>query len=72
MTSYGETPDFSCKKGGSCEGFFLGNCNDCPNRPDSAWEYMSALARKYIRDEYAFTYEKSLFSHEAHLKGVGD
>lgn len=68
MTSYGETPDFSCKKGGGCEGFFLGNCNDCPNRPDSAWEYMSALARKYIRDEYAFTYEKSLFSMKPILK----
>ena len=29
---------------------------------------MSALARKYVREEYRFTYEKSLFSMKPILK----
>lgn len=46
----------------------LGNCNTCANRPESAWEYMSALARKYVKEEYRFEYEKSLFSMKPILK----
>lgn len=64
-TAYGTVPDFSCmqREGhGECSSGRLGNCNDCRNRPESAWEYMSALARKYVRDEYGFSYERSLFS----------
>lgn len=49
---------------------WLMNCNTCVNRPESAWEYMSALARKYMRDEYKFTYEKSLFSMKPILKAA--
>ena len=56
------------ENGNCCQGGFLGNCNDCPGRPESAWEYMSTLARKYIREEYAFSYEKSLFSMKPILK----
>ena len=67
-TSYDVTPRFPCRKGGSCEGYWLGNCNSCENKPESAWEYMSALARKYMRPEYEFTYEKSLFSMKPILK----
>lgn len=67
-TSYETTPEFGCKKGGSCEAYWLGNCDSCSNRPQSAWEYMSALARKYVRAEYGFTYEKSLFSMKPILK----
>lgn len=53
---------------GNCRKGMLGNCNDCENRPESAWEYMSALARKYVREEYGFSYEKSLFSMKPILK----
>ena len=67
-TSYDVMPKFPCMKGGSCEGYWLGNCNSCENKPESAWEYMSALARKYMRPEYEFTYEKSLFSMKPILK----
>ncbi len=67
-TSYDTTPSFPCIPGGSCSGRWLGNCNDCANKPESAWDYMSALARKYVRDEYGFTYEKSLFSMKPILK----
>ena len=67
-TSYSAVPDFPCIPGGSCSDRWLGNCNDCTNKPKSAWEYMSALAHKYVRDEYGFRYEKSLFSMKPILK----
>jgi len=64
MTSYESVPHFSCQKKsqGFCTPDRLGNCNDCPAKPDSAWRYMSNLAKKYLRDEYGFKYEGSLFS----------
>ncbi len=66
-TSYEVTPQFSCVQEGGC-GRWLGNCNSCEKRPDSAWEYMAALTRKYVREEYGFAYEKSLFSVKPILK----
>ena len=67
-TSYEATPQFACVPGSSCSGGWLKNCNSCERRPDSAWEYMAALARKYVREEYGFAYEKSLFSVKPILK----
>lgn len=69
-TSYNTTPKFACmdEKGSCCTGMWLGNCDNCVRKPDSAWEYMSTLARKYMREEYGFTYEKSLFSMKPILK----
>ena len=61
-------PQFPCTADGLCRDGLLGNCNDCVCKPESAWEYMSALARKYIREEYQFTYERSLFSMKPILK----
>lgn len=63
-TSYDSVPTFSCQKKseGLCSTFHLGNCNDCPAKPVSAFPYMANLARKYMLDEYAFEYRKSLFS----------
>lgn len=66
-TSRSRTPQFLCMEGSDC-GDRLKNCNTCANKPGSAWEYMSALAKKYIRDDYQFTYEKSLFSMKPILK----
>lgn len=66
-TSYDTVPHFPCMEKGGCRSR-LENCNDCEHRPESAWEYMSALARKYVRDEYQFAYEKSLFSMKPILK----
>lgn len=64
MTSYDEVPTFACqdKSNGFCSRFRLGNCNDCPAKPETAFPYMSGLARKYMRDEYGFAYNQSLFS----------
>ena len=53
---------------GNCRKGMLGFCYVCEKWPESAWEYMSALARKYVREEYGFSYEKSLFSMKPILK----
>ncbi len=71
MTSYEDVPVFSCQKlcePGYCNPEQLGNCNECKARPETAWDYMSSLARKYMREELQFFYEKSLFSMKPILK----
>lgn len=69
MTSYDRTPVFSCQRQLAeqegavlCSQDNLDNCNDCLCRPKSAWPYMSHLADKYLREEYTYTYRRSLFS----------
>lgn len=64
VTSYDQLPTFECQKrsNGFCCPEKLGNCNDCPAKPKSAWPYMSNLAKKYMSDKYKFEYEGSLFS----------
>jgi len=63
-TSYDEVPIFACqsRSNGYCTAFRLGNCNGCPAKPESAFPYMAGLARKYLKDEYGFSYRSSLFS----------
>lgn len=56
------SPTFDCQCEGNCNKGVLANCNDCPCKPDSAWEYMSHLADKYMLPEYGYKYVKSLFS----------
>lgn len=68
QTSYSVMPDFPCMQKGQCRSGWLGNCDDCSEKPDSSWEYMSALARKYVRNEFTFQYVKSLFSMKPILK----
>lgn len=69
-TSYDSVASFPCQKqsGGRCRPGFLFNCNDCPAKPESAWAYMSQLARKYLKPEYQFEYVQSLFSMKPILK----
>ena len=64
MTSYDNTPVFQCqdKSCGMCDPKHLGNCNECHGKPETAFPYMSGLARKYMSDAYGFTYNNSLFS----------
>ena len=70
ITSYNVLPAFECQKrsNGFCTKEKLGNCNDCPAKPKSAWSYMANLAKKYLKDEYEFKYEGSLFSMKPILK----
>ena len=69
-TSFDAVPHFGCQalSGENCTPNHLGNCNDCPAKPETAFPYMSNLARKYLRDEYAFSYKDSLFSMKPILK----
>ena len=70
MTSYDAVPTFPCQKnsGGFCTPSRLGNCNDCPAKPQSAWPFMSNLARKYLKDSLKFEYASSLYSMKPILK----
>ncbi len=64
QTSYEELPTFECqgRSKNYCSPTHLGNCNDCPAKPVSAFPYMASLARKYLKDDYKFEYKESLFS----------
>lgn len=64
-TSYDSLPTFACQKEVNplyCSQKSLGNCNNCKAKPESAWPYMSSLARKYLKDEFGFKYVGSLYS----------
>lgn len=69
-TSYDSVATFPCqgRSEGRCAPGNLYNCNECPAKPATAWPYMSQLARKYLREEYGFTYKGSLFSMKPILK----
>lgn len=73
VTSYEELPAFQCQQEREdgrpeCRPEALGNCNTCIHKPDSAWPYMSHLADKYLKPEYAYTYKESLYSMKPILK----
>ncbi len=71
VTSYDTYPAFRCQRGlkeALCTPENLGNCNTCPHKPESAWPYMSHLADKYMKKEYAYTYKESLYSMKPILK----
>lgn len=63
-TSYERLPTFGCQNNNDveCSPHQLGNCNICSRRPVSAWPYMSAMAKKYFRDDIEIEYVDSLFS----------
>ncbi len=69
-TCYDSVPRFPCQEasGGLCSPARLGNCNGCPARPGTAFPYMASLARKYLKDDYGFSYKGSLFSMKPILK----
>lgn len=68
LTSFDRLPRFSCQNDNECSPEHLGNCNNCKDHPESAWPYMSRLARKYMRPDLSFDYEKSLYSMKPILK----
>lgn len=71
-TGKDDVPTFECQGNNrgtwGCTPNELQNCNDCPNKPESAWQYMSHLAGKYILPEYGFEYVKSLYSMKPILR----
>ncbi len=68
ITSFETLPTFPCQAKADkiqkdyCTPYNLGNCNECPAKPESAWPYMSNLASKYLKKNYNFEYVKSLYS----------
>ena len=71
LTSYEDMPCFPCQNSctsGYCSPEQLGNCNNCTAKPATAWDYMSKLAQKYMREELTFSYERSLYSMKPILK----
>jgi hypothetical protein len=63
MTSYDKLPIFECQSENvGCSPAQLGNCNNCLNRPNSAWNYMYALSKKYLKEDTDLFYDHSLFS----------
>ncbi len=68
VTSYESLPSFSCQRGEECNMGQLANCNDCKDKPETAWEYMARLAGKYMREDLEFAYASSLFSMKPILK----
>lgn len=68
-TSMEKLPHFVCQeRNKDCTQNYLCDCNTCSAKPESAWPYMDHLARKYIRDEYAYQYVNSLYSMKPILK----
>ena len=62
-TSYDLLPSFECMDGlDTCSPAQLGNCNECPNKPHSAWNYMYKLSRKYLNEDIDLYHTGSLFS----------
>lgn len=63
-TSNERLPAFHCQQydDAECSPQQLSNCNTCPRKPVSDWPYMSALAKKYLRDDIEIDYVDSLFS----------
>ena len=70
MTSYTSTATFEIQD--KSEGLFtadnLYNCNDCPCKPESAWPYMSQLAKKYMNPKFKIDYKGSLYSMKPIMK----
>lgn len=63
VTSYHDLPTFPCQIGNKeCSPKQLGNCNTCPNKPETAWNYMYSLAKKYLKEDIKLEYSHSLFS----------
>lgn len=63
-TCFEKLPRFRCQKRtqGECSPEHLMNCNTCLEKPQTAFPYMEKLAGKYIREEFGFSYHKSLYS----------
>ncbi|MBQ8995507.1 MAG: FAD-binding oxidoreductase [Oscillospiraceae bacterium] len=68
-TSYDKLPTLGCQdKNPQCYPGCLQNCDLCEYRPATAFGYMYRLMRKYLKEEYDFTYVSSHFALKLILK----
>lgn len=69
LDSRQELPTFFCQnRNHKCTPLHLENCNTCPARPDTAWTYMSQLAKKYLSTNVTLSYSSSYFAIKPLLK----
>lgn len=62
-TCYKELPEFECQEmSKTCNKYNLDNCNNCKYKPKTKIKEMLSIYNKYLKDEYQFYYEKSLFA----------
>lgn len=63
LTCVGELPTFPCQNNNNnCTRHRLGNCNLCPDSPQTAWRQMKQQARHYLNEDIEMEYHKSLFA----------
>ena len=61
-TSYRDLPHFECQEDNNlCTPEYLDNCNLCESRPETAFPYMSQLAKKYLKIDQ-LKHRQSLFA----------
>ena len=69
MTCYDPLPAFPCQKDNpDCTPEQAANCNACISRPETAFQEMKQIARKYLREAIDLSYVKSLFTLKPILK----
>lgn len=69
MTCYDPLPAFPCQKDNpDCTPEQAANCNACISRPETAFQEMKQIARKYLREDIDLSYVKSLFTLKPILK----
>ena len=67
-TSYRDLPHFECQMDSNlCTPEYLDNCNLCESRPETAFPYMSQLAKKYLEIDQ-LEHRQSLFAIKPILK----
>ena len=67
-TSYKNLPHFECQRYNNlCTPEYLDNCNLCESRPETAFPYMSQLAKKYLNIDQ-LKHRQSLFAIKPILK----
>ena len=62
-TSHNKTPLFKCQKQNKkCTPQSLENCNFCKAQPQTSFNYMNQLAKKYFHSSTKIKFQKTLFS----------
>lgn len=68
-TSYSELPTFPCQNlNPKCTPLQLENCNTCPAKPPTAWDYMHQISKKYLVDQIELKFVSSLLAIKPILK----
>ena len=70
-TCFKKLPEFNCQlNSGTCSSRQLGNCNNCPNKPQSMHKEMENLINDYLLDKFKFNYTGSMFTIKPIMKNA--